>query len=170
MGQRYCQRCGCRSKHGHGLCQRCQSIPEATRCGLDAIEEAVGFLDQSNISEKNIARLKKFTKLAHPRAAELAALILDIARVKSHKRKRWGFLRRNHPELIERAYEVGLIERWELGWDEDEELLERDALLCGDEWLDPNEVLDMSWPFPSAGGVEGESPGHSANVSNDIPY
>lgn len=168
MGQRYCKRCGRRSKNGHGLCQRCQRIPEATRRGVDAIDEALGLLEQGNISAKNITRLEEFTKLTHPRAAELAVLIIDIARVKSHKRKRWKFLRLNHPELLERAFEAELIERWELGWDEDEECLEPDALLCGDECLQPNKVLDMSWPFPSAGGVEGESALLSA-VARHLP-
>ena len=170
MGQRYCKRCGRRSKNGHGLCQRCQRIPEATRRGVDAIEEAVGFLEQGNISAKNIARLEEFMKLAHPQAALLAELIRDIALVKSHKRKRWKFLKLNHPELLERAFEAELIERWELGWDEDEEFLERDALPCGDEYLEPNEVLDMSWPFPSAGGAQQEVDSKSANGLNDVPF
>jgi hypothetical protein len=33
---------------------------------------------------------------------ELALLILEVARVKPHKRRRWKFLELNHPELFER--------------------------------------------------------------------
>jgi hypothetical protein len=33
---------------------------------------------------------------------DLALLILEIARVKPHKRRRWKFLAQNHPELFQR--------------------------------------------------------------------
>jgi hypothetical protein len=32
---------------------------------------------------------------------DLALLILEVARVKPHKRRRWKFLEQNHPELFE---------------------------------------------------------------------
>ena len=66
------------------------------------MDELYGFLDQSNISPKNIARLEALARHASSEIKDLALLILEVARVKPHKRRRWKFLEQNHPELFQR--------------------------------------------------------------------
>jgi hypothetical protein len=56
----------------------------------------------ANISPKNIARLEALARHASSEIKDLALLILEVARVKPHKRRRWKFLEQNHPELFKR--------------------------------------------------------------------
>jgi hypothetical protein len=64
------------------------------------MDELYGFLDQSNISPKNIARLEILAQHASSEVKDLSLLILEVARVKPHKRRRWIFLAQNHSELF----------------------------------------------------------------------
>jgi hypothetical protein len=64
------------------------------------MDELYGFLEQSNISRKNIARLEILAQHASSEVRDLAFLILEVARVKPHKRRRWKFLTQNHSELF----------------------------------------------------------------------
>lgn len=77
------------------------------RCEIE--DEIAGILRQSNISEKNLSRLTAMVASENPEIAELANVVLEIGKVKPHKRKRLSFLGRNHRELIERLGETGLI-------------------------------------------------------------
>jgi len=70
------------------------------------MDELYGFLEQSNISAKNIARLEILAQQSNSEVRDLALLILDVARVKPHKRRRWKFLAQNHPELFLRLKAV----------------------------------------------------------------
>jgi hypothetical protein len=64
------------------------------------MDELYGFLEQSNISRKNIARLEILAQHASSEVRDLAFLILEVARVKPHKWRRWKFLTQNHSELF----------------------------------------------------------------------
>ena len=64
------------------------------------MDELSGFLEQSNISRKNIARLEVLAQHESSEVKDLALLILEVARVKTHKRRRWKFLAAKHPELF----------------------------------------------------------------------
>jgi hypothetical protein len=64
------------------------------------MDELYGFLEQSNISGKNIARLEILAQHASSEVKDLALLILEVARVKPHKRRRWKFLEQNHSALF----------------------------------------------------------------------
>jgi hypothetical protein len=57
------------------------------------------FSSSSNISRKNIARLEILVQHATSEVKDLAPLILEVARVKPHKRRRWKFLAQNHSDL-----------------------------------------------------------------------
>jgi hypothetical protein len=63
-------------------------------------DELYGFLDQSHISQKNIERLGILTRHADPDVRRIAVLVLEIARVKPHKRRRLKFLAQNYPSLL----------------------------------------------------------------------
>jgi len=92
------------------------------------MDELYGFLEQSNISPKNIVRLEILAHHANNDVRHLAMLILEVARVKPHKRRRWKFLARNHFDLF-----VRLKEFW------------GDAVL--DEVPDVPDLADSDLPF-----------------------
>lgn len=113
----YCKICG-RTRanerfsgkgHKQHICKECMSLPVAERESILQEDEIFGFLHQSHISEKNIKRLHTLAESPYPTVAEHAALVLEIAAVKEYKRRRLTFLGRNHPDLLERLEETGLI-------------------------------------------------------------
>ena len=78
-------------------------MPRAKRDPLERLNDLWGFLDQSNISAKNIGRLKTFVAHPDPEVQNLATLILDVALVHPHKRRRWRHLAAHHRDLFYRA-------------------------------------------------------------------
>jgi len=104
----YCRICGRSRRHekfsgrGHRnqICKDCQRLPRDQRDRIERMDELYGFLEQSNISRKNIARLEILVQHASSEVKDLALLILEVARVKPHKRRRWKFLAQNHSELF----------------------------------------------------------------------
>ena len=104
----YCRICGRGRRHekfsgrGHRnhICKDCQRLPRDQVDRIERMDELYGFLEQSNISPKNIARLEVLAQHASSEVKDLALLILEVARAKPHKRRRWKFLAQNHPELF----------------------------------------------------------------------
>jgi len=90
----FCRVCACSKPnerfsgkgHKHHICKACSRKPEEERCAIDQENEIVGFMRQSNISGKNIARLHKLKLSTNLRVAELADIVLAVARVKPHKK------------------------------------------------------------------------------------
>jgi hypothetical protein len=82
-------------------------MPPEKRDRIERLDELFGFLHQSVISAKNIARLKTLSGHEDRQVAEHATLIMEIARVFPGKRNRWLKLARHHRPLFERA--VGLF-------------------------------------------------------------
>ncbi len=126
MGRR-CRRCGRHRPHerfgGKGyaasVCADCRQLPKAEQQRRLAIDEILGFLEQSNRSAKNIARLKELVSIADPRFQLLRELILEIALVAPHKRRRWKVLREHRLDLLKRAVDAGFVEELiEPDWDE----------------------------------------------------
>jgi hypothetical protein len=109
---------------GASVCRKCrQRHSKAERQLILATNEVRGFLfSQSNISGINIKRLLQLESIDDPKFQTLRTVVLDIAKAKPHKHKRWSFLRKNHPELIERAADAGLIDSFQhqefTHWDE----------------------------------------------------
>ena len=110
----YCRICGRNrpnekfSGRGHRdhICKDCQRLPRDQREYVDRMDELYGFLEQSNISSKNIVRLEILAQHVNNDVRHLARLILEVARVKPHKRRRWGFLAHNHFDLYVRLKEL----------------------------------------------------------------
>ncbi len=88
-------------------------MPREERDRLERIDELHGFLDQSAISAKNVARLKTLRGHVNRQVAEPAALILEIARVLPGKRNRWLKLARRHRPLFKRVIELFGVEFFE---------------------------------------------------------
>ena len=110
----YCRICG-RSRrnekfsgrgHRNRICKDCQRLPREQRDRIERMDELYGFLEQSNISRKNIIRLEILAQHVNNDVRHLAMLILEVARVKPHKRRRWKFLAHNHFGLYLRLKEL----------------------------------------------------------------
>jgi hypothetical protein len=113
----YCKICGCVrpnekfSGRGHKnhICKECASLPKEKIEAIGFEEEIFGYMSQSHISEKNIARLKIISQSPNNRVSHLALVALEVAAVKPHKRSRINFLARGHKELLEKLEKTGLI-------------------------------------------------------------
>ena len=88
-------------------------MPREKRDRIERLEELHRFLHQSVISTKNVARLEALTKHKDHQLAELAGLVLEIARVLPGKRNRWLKLARQHRPLFDRAVELFGVEFFE---------------------------------------------------------
>jgi hypothetical protein len=89
-------------------------MPREQRDRVERFQELHGFLHQSVISAKNIARLKTLSGHQDREVAAQAALILQIARALPGKRNRWFKLARGHRRLFEQAVEPFGVEFFEV--------------------------------------------------------
>jgi ribosome-binding protein aMBF1 (putative translation factor) len=113
----YCRICGRErpneqfSGKGHKIhvCKGCKARPKSERQAIEDKHDIFAFLEQSHISEKNVAQLERMAKSDSPPVANLAAIVLDVARVKPHKTRRLKFLAQKHPELPGKLRDTGLI-------------------------------------------------------------
>lgn len=71
--------------------------------------EIRGFLEQSHISKKNVARLEALASTANKRIADLATVVLEVAMVTPYRRYRIKNLARQHRDVLVRMEQVGLI-------------------------------------------------------------
>ena len=117
---RNCKVCGRHRPHeyfgGKGLrsavCKNCRKRPKSELEQAILTDEIVGFMDQSNISKKNIKRLEKHEAEEVGEVANLASIVLKIARVKPHKKRRRRFLFEKFRSLYDQAADLGLFEEY----------------------------------------------------------
>lgn len=95
--------------HRTQVCKDCSRHPNEERSRRELEVEIAGFLQQSNISRKNLTRLSTLATSQKPEIAELAEVVLEIGRIKPHGRRRLSFLARNHHEWINSLEETILI-------------------------------------------------------------
>ncbi len=88
--------------HRKHICKDCQRLPREELSRIECLNELVRFLDQSNISANNISRLETLKQYPNEKVRELAGLILEVALVKPHKRRRSNFLAQHHPDIWQR--------------------------------------------------------------------
>jgi hypothetical protein len=84
-------------------------MPKEDRNAIEMEEEIFGYMSQSHITDKNVARLKKISQSPNPRISYLASVVLEVAAVKPFKRRRLVFLAKNHKELLGKLEETGLF-------------------------------------------------------------
>jgi hypothetical protein len=84
-------------------------MPKDEREAIEQEDELFGYLKQSNISAKNISRLKILAASQNPRIAELAGIVLKVAEIKPRKRRRLVVLAGEHRDLLEDLERTGLI-------------------------------------------------------------
>jgi hypothetical protein len=75
-----------RAGHKTHVCKECTLMPKEKRPGIEQEDEVFGFLKQSHISAKNVARLKTLASSEDQRIAELAGIVLEVAQVKPYKK------------------------------------------------------------------------------------
>jgi hypothetical protein len=99
------------SGKGHRIhvCKRCQRLPKSERRAIEDRDDIFGFMHQSHISKKNVARLEKLAKSEEPGVASLAAIVLEVARVTPYKRRRLKTPAQNHWDLLRKLDESGLV-------------------------------------------------------------
>ena len=84
-------------------------MPRHQREEIEQGDEIFNFLRQSHISDKNLKRLEVLVQSPNPRIADLAGIVLEVARVRPYKRKRLAVLARERRDLLDKLKETGLI-------------------------------------------------------------
>ncbi|MFH1116488.1 MAG: hypothetical protein V1792_21455 [Pseudomonadota bacterium] len=123
---RYCRICGREranekfSGKGHRdhVCKDCARLPKEEREAVEQEDEIFGYMEQRHISDKNVERLQILSASENERIAELAGIVLEVAKVKPYKKKRLQVLARERRDLLEALERTGLIyahEGWPLG-------------------------------------------------------
>jgi len=95
--------------HKNHICKKCTRLPKEKLEKINQKNEIFEYLRQSNISKNNMARLKKLSSSSNVKIAELANIVLEVGRVKPHKKRRLKFLAREHKDLLRKLDETGLI-------------------------------------------------------------
>jgi len=98
------------------ICRKCRRMPREKQDALKHEREIRGFLEQSHISKKNVARLRALASSRNTRIANLAALVLEVAIVTPYRRRRISTLARQRRDVLTRMEHGGLIVRlpaWE---------------------------------------------------------
>lgn len=121
----YCWMCGrvrpnekfSGSGHQRHLCRECAKRPREERERIQAFGNIAGFLRQRNISAKNRARLQRLCDSPDDEVRHIAALVLEVARVKPGRRKRWAYLAKHRPDLLAQLAQSGLLDDFAEGLD-----------------------------------------------------
>jgi succinylglutamate desuccinylase len=95
--------------HKNHICKKCARLPKEEIDVIMHEDEIFGFLKQSNISKKNMARLKTLSASSNKRVAELAGIVLEVGQVKPYKKRRLKYLARERQDLLKKLDETGLI-------------------------------------------------------------
>lgn len=119
--------------HARHICKDCQRLPREQRDAVQALRDIDGILDQRNISAKNMARLKTLCRSSNEEVRQKAQLVLEMARIAPHRRKRRGILARQMPELLNRLVEEGLIIGYSAGTEAEPLLEDEDVDEIGDD-------------------------------------
>ncbi len=164
---RYCWMCGRERpneqfsgrRRKRCVCRNCRRLPRAERERRAAMRDIDGFIEQRNISAKNIARLEALCGAEDEQVRWLAGLVLQVARVVPRRRKRVGYLLRHHRELLEQLVEVGLLLSLPLEEDREGEM---DAEAEGDE----------AWPVEGGPSFssEGDALSLGSSPPSDVPF
>ena len=84
-------------------------MPKDEREAIEQKDEIFDYLKQSHISEKNMARLRNLSSSTNDEIAYLSSIVLDVAKVKPHKKRRLKELAQKRRDLLNKLEETGLI-------------------------------------------------------------
>jgi len=113
----YCRICGSTKPnekfsgkgHRNHVCKECAKMPKEERDAIEQEVEIFGFLSQSNISKKNISRLNTLASSPNEHISNLSDIVIEVAKVKPHKKRRLKVLARERRDLLHKLRETGLI-------------------------------------------------------------
>ncbi len=113
----YCRICGkTRSNesfsgkgHREHVCKACARIPKEEREAIESEDEIYRFMNQSHISDKNILCLQVLSESKDSRIAQLASIVLEVARIRPHKKRRLKALAQQNNDLLGALEKTGLI-------------------------------------------------------------
>lgn len=95
--------------HKNHICKECSKKPLEEKNIILQEEEIFGYLKQSNISKKNITRLKKLILSENKEISKNANIVFEITQIKPHKQRRLKFLAQNRRDLLQKLRDTGLI-------------------------------------------------------------
>jgi len=128
------------------FCKECRKRPDfKQRRALDELESYL--FGQSNISKKNLKRLRELKASDDERIREMAQLVYDVAQVKPQRRKRVGFLKHNHPEIFERFAKVACIDTAEHDYDDEWDFAVAEYEQT-DDWVEEDHFDEMFDQIP----------------------
>jgi hypothetical protein len=84
-------------------------MPKEKRDTIELEEVIFNYLKQSHISKKNVYRLNTLSCSENPKIAELAGIVLEVAKVKPYKKRRLKVLAIERRDLLQKLKETGLI-------------------------------------------------------------
>lgn len=122
-------------RHGARVCKECRKLPKSEQKRILAENEIVGFLDQKNISAKNVKRLQELMSIEDPPFQFLRRLIEEIAQVTPRRRGRLKILRSGYPDIYHRALDAALIDDSDFWFDHDRNFEEYE-FIRDDEFID----------------------------------
>ena len=105
--------------YGARVCKECRKLPKSEQKRRLAENEIVGFLDQKNISAKNVKRLQELVSIEDPQFQFLRRLIEEIAQVAPRRRGRLKILRSEYLDIYRRAIDAALIDDSDFWFDQD---------------------------------------------------
>lgn len=91
------------------ICKKCNILPNQRTEERNLLDEIFTIFTQTRISQKDELRLKALSTSKYSKVSQHAALILEIAQIRSYKKGRHNFLEQNHPELVKKMEEAGLV-------------------------------------------------------------
>ncbi len=95
--------------HKNHICKQCARKPKEEIADIDPQNEIYNFLAQSNISKRNISRLRKLKESQNKNTSYFASIALDVAKIKPHKKRRLKIIARQDRDLLQKLKETGLI-------------------------------------------------------------
>jgi len=145
------------------VCQDCSRLPRQTRFRIEALDEIWGFLEQTNMSAKNIARLALLAQSDDDEVREIASIALAIGKAQPGRRGRYHAIKAEQPELWQRMLKKGMVQaRGQLARSD----VDVEATLAVAEGGDEaHEDIDEDLPYRQAkGGQEGHDADESQRV------
>jgi len=91
------------------ICKQCARQPKEQRQEIECRDEIFSYMRQSHISDRNVSRLRKLAVSGNERIAELAAIVVEVAEITPHKKRRLRELAKKNGDLLHKLDETGLI-------------------------------------------------------------
>ena len=110
------------------VCKECRKLPKSEQKRRLAENEIVGFLDQKNISAKNVKRLEELMSIEDQQFQFLRRLVEEIAQVAPRRRGRLKILRSRYPDIYYGALDAALIDDSDFWFDQDRNCEEYECL------------------------------------------